>query len=333
MKSSQHEALLPLLEFPSKVVIVDDNIEFIKSLQMFSSQRGLQFVAFTDPRKALPYLQKYNYCQFVDKYLTPEDGAEMFFKKVNIDLSLLYQEIYNPKRFDEISLLIVDYAMPGINGQEFCNKVMNLPIKKLLLTGEASYEKAVTMFNSGTIHKFIRKDEDPDLLFESINYLRNKYFQTITQDLLFTLQNRGNSSIFSDELFIRFFKSLCKEKGFVEYYLADNDGSYLLADKVGTLKLLIVKSEEEMKVLYELAEGDLDTTHQLLNALRKREKIAFFQSLEKSILPITQWHLHDASRIEGSRQTYYYALVDANPDCSLDYNKITSYQSYLKQNP
>jgi CheY-like chemotaxis protein len=330
MKLAQPQIFLPLIEFPSKVILVDDNIDFVKSLQMFSSHKEIEFIAFNDPRKALTYLQECNYRQFVDKYLEPEDVSEVFSKNVHFSLSTVYQEIYNPKRFDEISTLVIDYAMPGLTGQEFCKKIANLPIQKLLLTGEASYEKAVEMFNSGTINKFIKKDEDLDLLLETIKRLQNKYFQNITQELFFALQTSESSSLFSDEIFIDFFKTLCKENNFIEYYVVDENGSYLLADKSGTLKLLIVKSDEDMKVLYEIADGDDEVSDEITNLLRERKKIAFFQSAEEFAESPTHWNLHDALSLEGA-QTYYYALVDAGPDLKIDSSKIVSYLDYLKK--
>src|SRR5262245_35847908 len=117
MSQSKSQALLPLFEFPTKVVIIDDNIEFIKGLQMLSANYGVELIPFQDPRKAAAYLQEKNYCKFAKKYLTPEENAEIFYNEINLHFNTLYQEAYDPTRFEEISALIIDYAMPGMNGQ------------------------------------------------------------------------------------------------------------------------------------------------------------------------------------------------------------------------
>lgn len=329
MKTDKLQQFLPLLEFPTRVVLVDDNIDFVKSLQMFSSYRGIEFIAFNDPRKALTYLKEYHYCRFVDKYLKPKDESDMFTKNISLSLHDMHHEIYNPNRFEEPSTLVIDYAMPGLTGQEFCCEIADLPIQKLLLTGEASYQKAVEMFNSGTIDHFVKKDEDLDILFENIDKLKNKFFQNITQEFFLALKSSNGISVFSDQAFIDVFKSLCKENGFVEYYVLDENGSYLLADKFGALKLLIVKSDEDMQVLYEIAEGDPEVNEKILDDLRRKKKIAFFQSADKFALSASDWNLHEAYPIEG-KQMYYYALVEVSSDLNIDNNKIVSYHDYLR---
>ena len=256
----KQQSLLPLFSFPTKVVIVDDNVELLKSMELLSENYGIELIPFNDPRKALAYLQKITFCDFTKKYLTPEENTEIFYSEINLHLNNLHQEVYNKARFNEVSALVIDYAMPGMNGQEFCQQIANSAIKKLLLTGEATYEKAAEMFNEGIIDLFVKKsdDNDYDSLFLLIKMLQKKYFQSFTKDLLFVLKNSTGKSIFSDEKFIDFFDNLIKNQQIVEYYVVDNSGSYLLINKLGEAKLLIVKPEEDMQVLYELAEGDDD---------------------------------------------------------------------------
>lgn len=329
MRATQSQVFLPLFKFPTKVVLVDDNLDFVKSLEMLFSPRGIDFIVFTNPKEALEYLQQRKYCEFANEYLNLKNNEEIFSKNINVNLRSLYQEIYDPNRFNEITVLMVDFSMPEMTGQEICQETNNLPIQKLLLTGEASFEKAVEMFNNKIINAFVTKDEDLEVLFEKIKQLQNKYFQNITENLLFALKSSSGSSIFTNKDFIEFFTSLCKTNNFIEYYAIDESGSYLLADKAGTVKLLIVKNEEDMQVSSELAEGDANITQDALASLRKREKIVFFQLEEDLILPFKDWNLYDAKTIE-SDETYYYALVDVDGNFRLDRNKITWYQDYLK---
>ncbi len=320
---------LPLFEFPSKIVLIDDNLDYIKALQVLSSATGFELIPFNNPRKALDYLQKRSYCKFIKESLPTERGAEIFHSQIDVHLNNLHQEIYNPARFDEISLLVIDYAMPGMNGQEFCKQISNLPIKKLLLTGEASFEKAVEMFNAEIIDKFVKKDEDFDAIFKLISDLQYRFFQKVSEPILTLLRNSKETGAFFDEKFIEFFQKIIEKNNIIEYYAADNCGSYLLVDKSGSAKLLIVKPEEDMQVLYEIAEGDSDVTSEILEVLKKKEKIAFFQTEQDMASPATLWYLHDAERINGSLQKYYYALIPIGNDFKLNQSKITSYQKYI----
>lgn len=330
MRLNQSSVFLPLFEFPTKVVLVDDNVDFVKSSQMLFSPKGIDLIVFNNPKEAVEYLQKQKYYEFAKENLGLKNNEEMFSSGINFNLNSLYRQIYNPKRFNEITVLVVDFSMPEMTGQEVCQQTDNLPIQKLLLTGEASFEKAVEMFNDKLINAFVKKDEDLEVLFGKIKNLQNKYFQNITKDLLFALQNPNGYSIFTDLNFINFFNSLCKDNKFIEYYAVDENGSYLLADKNGLVKLLIVKNEEEMQVLCELADGYGDVDLTLLQALQDRQKIAFFQQEEDLMLALKDWHLYDAKSISNGEKTYYYALVDINHNFRLDRDKITWYQNHLR---
>ena len=90
---------------------------------------------FNDPLKALDYLIEQN----------PQKETRL-------------SKIYNHRRFDEISVIVVDYTMPHINGLSICEQLKDKPFKKLLLITQAQEEAAEQAFNQNLIHKYIRKD-------------------------------------------------------------------------------------------------------------------------------------------------------------------------------
>ncbi len=326
----KNTGILPLFEFPSSIVIVDDNIDYIQSLKLLSTSENIRVIPFNDPHKALLYLNEQTYCTFKNEVISAnQHSTEIFGKAININLSSLYKEIYNKSRFEEISVLVIDYAMPGLNGQQFCEEISLLPIKKLLLTGEATFEDAVSMFNNVLIDRFLKKEGAIPILFENIRILQKQYFEMLTKDILSSIDKIG-SSIFFDKIFISFFNSLCEENEFIEYYAIDDNGSYLLADKFGKLKLLIVKSEEEMKVLYELAEGDFNSPPKLLEELHEKKKITIFQTVEDFDKPLIDWALYDATPLKGEKETYFYALVDVDRSLEVNRNKVTSYNDFVR---
>ncbi len=73
----------------------------------------------------------------------------------------------NGPRNPKVSVVVVDYAMPEMDGLEFCRRVskVNPYIRKVMLTGKADEKLAVEAFNKGDIHYFLRKDS-PDLARE-----------------------------------------------------------------------------------------------------------------------------------------------------------------------
>lgn len=330
MNSVKNLALLPLLQFPTKIVVVDDNVTYTDSLKSVALSKGFDVITFNDPKEALAYLKDRSYGKFLDNILQINtETLEVLNKVINVDLSHVYKLMFNQNRFGEASVVLLDYAMPGLNGREFCEAIASLPVQKLLLTGEATYEDAVKMFNNGSIDRFFKKDEDLDFLFASIAEHQRRYFVDLTKEIMYSLQSTG-SLTFSDQKFIEFFSSLCQQHRFIEYYAVDDSGSYLLADRFGKLKLLIVKSEEDMRFLYEFAEGDDTASPELLTALRNGQKLAFFQSDKELTLATKDWVIHDAQQLEGNKQLYTYALVDVGKDFSIDREKIVPFDSYVR---
>ena len=52
---------------------------------------------------------------------------------------------------------VMDVAMPELNGMEFCRRITDPSIRKIVLTGKADEHVAVKSFNEGLIDRFIRR--------------------------------------------------------------------------------------------------------------------------------------------------------------------------------
>src|SRR3990167_4619439 len=100
------QTTLPCFDYRRTVLFVDDNERHITRITL-PLDVHLTYGAFSDPRKALHYIQKHG---------RPH-------KKFQKDTA--YLEIQTPDRFNEPSLLVTDYAMPGtgMNGFELCSEV------------------------------------------------------------------------------------------------------------------------------------------------------------------------------------------------------------------
>lgn len=321
---------LSLIEFPSRVIAIDDNEDFLKSLRVLGERNGIEIITFNDPKQALEYLKNYKFGSYLNEIidLKPENN-EIFKKIIQINLRNLHKEIYHADRFKEISLLLIDFGMPGINGQQFCKLIEGLPLQKILLTGEATFENAVEMFNDKIIDRFFKKDSDLLAIFESIKSHQKQYFQLLTKEIVSSLNNSG-STVFSDTKFIEFFDSLCNKNKIVEHYVLDDGGSFLLNDKMGSLKVLIVKSEEDMRVLYEFSEGESDVGASVISDLKEKRKIVFFKSEDDLMVPVKNWVFYDAKTIQGDGQIYTYAIIDADQTLGFDKDKIVSFNQYVR---
>lgn len=243
---------LPCCYFPSTAILVDDNEHFLESI-VFKLSDKLAYQLYDKPYQALEFLKdKYKSCLTVDKWvaLNAQNPVSTETHPINININAIYQELYNQRRFNEVSIVLVDYSMPSMNGLEFCQHIRDLPIKKVLLTGEADLDVAVKAFNEGIIDQFIRKDaynfvgKVNQIIFE----LQKNYFQDFSS-VISKILAVDPSYPLEDANFIEFFEDVCKEKQIMEFYLFEKSGSFLLLDMEAKPWWLTVKTKNSLENL------------------------------------------------------------------------------------
>jgi len=213
---------------PTTLVLVDDHKNFLETTRLELSEIAPCSI-FDKPTKALSFLKNRSEKNNLSKRL------QQFSNIKNINT--LHEEIYNPKRFNVISLVIADHAMPGMTGLELFLQLKNNPVRKLLLTGAVSYAQAIKARQDGIIDSFIMKD-DIKLVHKlklAIQALTSQYFSKKTEALL--LQDKNNDvtkkliKLLADKKFVDQFHQIIDEHQIVEYYLLDEYGSFLFLDK------------------------------------------------------------------------------------------------------
>ncbi len=320
--------------FPSTVMLVDDSQSFLTNLS-FELDPKLVYELHDDPSAALDYLTN-DYqasCVFQRSLSTNADiGGYGFSNQHTVDVNIdeILIELYNPERFKEVSVIIIDYAMPRLSGLALCEALKDSPIKKIMLTGQADQTVAVEAFNAGIIDKFIMKD-DPNLGYTintAIAELQQRYFAERSIPIIRTLTSEMNSCL-NDPLFIDFFYRYCKEQHITEYYLIENSGSFLLVDQDNQISYLIVKNDDDLEMHYEMAENNHAAARAVLQ-IKTGEAIAYFTQPDlyhKASASDWEENLYPAHRLEGQRR-YYYAHVDGHHIDLVNPERITSYQHY-----
>src|SRR5688572_4690037 len=155
--------------YPTTCLIVDDQQTFLDNI-VFKIDPHSICKTFSDPYNALEYIQKFKKNEFLARTLStdlesPDHIPSSTEIPLHMDIADLYKHIYDKNRFAEISVVVIDFQMPIMNGAEFCRKLQQIKkdtIKIIMLTGEADDYIAVQLFNEGIIHQFIRKG-DPDV--------------------------------------------------------------------------------------------------------------------------------------------------------------------------
>jgi CheY-like chemotaxis protein len=152
---------LSLLEYPGSIAFLDDERHFLDGLSVAVPD---DFVCtyFQKPQRCIDTLlnqmplwqkQKNTLMQAVSNNEEQQTLLESLVNDLYADLA----------RFDLITLLVVDYQMPAMNGLAVLEQLKDWPGKRVMLTGQADEQLAVEAFNRGLIDHFIPK-QAPDSL-------------------------------------------------------------------------------------------------------------------------------------------------------------------------
>lgn len=329
--------------FPTKIVFVDDGFAYLKSLRV-GLDATLAFQFYTDPHAAIEMLKSsYEPISFLEKWTTNLNAAnvklgEVFEEEktthayIDINIESIRQEIYSSDRFNGITVVVVDYSMPGMNGIDFCRALADVPVKKIMLTGLASHDVAVAAFNEGAIDKFIRKESHNfySELHEAIASLQHAYFKELSQPIIQNLSANPNSCL-SDPVFADFFKVIREKHQIAEYYLVNESGSFLMLDAAGNPSWLLVKSESDMELNFDTAQGNY-APDAIQESLKKRERLLFLLTKhEEWSVPIDEWdnYMHLATKLVGENSSYYCAFVEGPAKYDIHPEKIQSYRQFL----
>jgi len=324
---------LPVYTHPTLTVLIDDSDSFLKSLA-FQLDPSLARKTFHDTKEALHWLRNSTqqgelplHVNFDLQNVTPNDY------NVAIDIERIWRISGQAQRFAVPSVLVVDYSMPQMNGLEFCQAVRDLPCKKILFTGAADEKVAVTAFNRGLIDRYIKKSDDDalDILEQEIITLQTEFFlqqSDTVRDLLLL----HDYNFLQDETLAAVVQDLCRQHGFVEFYIFPNPCGILFFTREGQARLMIITTQRDLHTQYEMAR-DSDAPASLLSALLEMRVIPYFSDAGSDGMYSTHigesWFRYCAApTVCLGRETYYWALFDV-PAHQLG-QPVRSYAQFLR---
>lgn len=314
--------------YPTTVVILDDNQAFLENI-IPNLNKNSAYELFDSPYKSLQFLEKKkpdlptfeDFLGLTENFLT---GTPIY-----VNLHKIHKKLYDSKRFEIPSVIIVDHEMPGMNGIEVCKNLKNYPIKKIMLTGVADDKVAVQAFNEGIIHKFILKD-DKNVFVEidrAVKELQQEYFIEISDYIIKNIKNTSDSFL-EDRAIHNFLLNFLTENKICEFYLTDNLGSFLLLTSTGDLTWFVLQSDREIDNFKQIA-IEHEASSEIIKSLNTREKILCLFSEEDYKLPVDKWsdYLHKSNTIGNA----YYAIIRGDAAfkaAGLNKNKITFFQRF-----
>lgn len=316
---------------PTTIVLVDDNQTFLDSLDLdLNIEYGYR--TFTQPEEALAYLNQppalpplADRCFVLDYHAA--NGPT-----IQLDLNILEQEVTRVERFQRNAVLIVDYAMPSMDGLELCAQLTDPYLMKAMLTGVADEKIAVAAFNAGLIHRFVPKHD----VMSTHNISRFVAELQIAHFHQHSARLRSNLAInppefLVDEQIADFVHQLMRRERLVEYYLVAEPDGLLLLDSAGTMLRLIVLDEQAMDAQLAYAQAH-QAPDAVLQLLAKRQRLCYFWDRPENYFGEEQYpwaeHLLKVNPIQGTKQWYLAIAEDPPIDVDFDPSK-SSFEAFL----
>jgi len=243
----------PLVLLPKRVIYVDDQGGFLDILRKTMPKRlSREFI--DQPNAALQaLLQETTYWCGVESLLSRAHE----FRSDGEGEAPLYVKLYfqDWRRFHLTGVLIVDYAMPGLDGVELLKQLDHSPARRVLLTGAADAEVAVKAFNSGLIQKFIPKST-PNL-FKEIASCSDEMHLSVCEHmghLIRSTLRTDQIELLHEPRVVRGLQSKVEELNWIEYVVVGQPFGLLGMAHSGPLQWLQLETPDSLRELAEAAE-------------------------------------------------------------------------------
>jgi CheY-like chemotaxis protein len=316
---------------PTTVVIVDDNESFLRSLTL-EMPGTIACRGFTDPEEALAFLNEpVDLAPLVDRCFTLARGHDNR-TLIHLDLGLIEQEINYRQRFRRVSVVLVDYAMPSVDGLQFCARMLDPHARRALLTGVADEKLAVEAFNAGLIHRFIPKHKATavEAVVAFIAELERDYFQQHLARLRTMLALDPPGFLVDPAIAVEVHR-LMQEERVMEYYLVDDPPGFLMLRADGSVLRLVLLDQATRRRQSELAARYGAPTH-LRRAIESGELAGVFGGDSPADYYDEPYPWSDklvpARPLQGREPWLIALLRDAATDVDFDPAE-SSYDAYL----
>lgn len=327
------DKFLSVYQYPTLTVLVDDSRSFLDSLD-FQLNPQMARKVFSDTQAALDWLHHaYRHADINPVHASSHEQSEFFERhSTSYDLGRIYRNVLNRKRFDIPTVLVIDYAMPQMDGMEFCRAVQDFPCKKILLTGQADEKIAIEAFNKKLIDRYIKKNAPDSLnhLEAEIMALQQDFFMEQTAPLS-NLLSREYYAFLSDPAMSALVRQLCSRYRFVEYHLFPHPTGILFLDVLGKATLMVIETVASLVSHIEVAQ-DQNAPAALIAALKELRLVPFFSDTggmyESTIGHDWLTYCLPAQVCQG-RQHYYWALFDLPPHYLQ--GPVYSYAEFLRE--
>ena len=238
---------------PGGVVFLDDDPDYLEMLaEVMPADWHARF--FLRPVACIETLLQEPERQEADAWQQQEivnrwrEGASL------IPQILQYWREDGAARFALSRVCVVDYAMPAMSGLRVLSELTAWSGSRILLTGRADEQLAISAFNRGLIEQFIPK-QSPGLrlhltsAIQSLRQLPDERYQQVWRATL----TREQHALLCDPLLSQELESLALEQGWIEHVVIGAPFGMLALDQHGSVSWLQLEPADKLQELAEMA--------------------------------------------------------------------------------
>ncbi|MDA1075742.1 MAG: response regulator [Proteobacteria bacterium] len=317
---------------PTTVCFVDDNQSFLDAMCL-GLPPDLAYVAFNRPQEAIDFLNTPPPLTSLVSRALQVEAHSSSKQIVHLDTSLIEQEISQIDRFRRVSVLIVDYAMPRINGLQLCTYIEDHFIRRALLTGVADEKTAVEAFNARLIDRYITKTTSlaMEQLIGFVSELQLEYFAAHSERL-HTHLSATSPEFMSDPKVEDFIFNFIEANRIVEYYQVGEPDGFVFVDFDGAVKRMVIASDAQMQGQLAFAQRH-SAPAEIVDAIAARRVVGYFYESPEDYLGAEEYPWPEfllETIVVNSRQTWFIG-VSNEPAVDVDYDPdASSFRSFLR---
>lgn len=323
---------LPPYFHPTTVVLVDDNEAFLQSV-VLEMPPSIVMKGFLHPDDALAFVeQPIDLPPLVDRCFTM-DRSHDTEAVIHLNLGLIEQEINHVERFQRISAVLIDYAMPSIDGIQFCQRMTDPYARRVMLTGVADEKLAVQAFNAGLIHRFISKHRvnAVEAIIAFVAELEREYFQQHLVRLQTALAI-DPPGFLVDLTIAQRVRRLIQQEAIVEYYLVNDPPGFLMLRSNGSVIRLVLLDRTARQGQIDFARR-YDAPDEVRRGIEQGELVGLFSGdspadyFGEEAYPWSD-KVHPAQPLQAGEPWLMALVRDAATDVDFDPAR-TSYDAFL----
>ena len=221
---------------------------------------------------------------------------------------------------------VVDYSMPAMSGLKVLSEITGWSGSRILLTGRADEQLAVSAFNSGLIQQFIPK-QSPAIrlrLTAAITSLLQKPDERLEQNWRATL-SREQSTLLANSTISAALQKLADQQDWVEHVVIGEPFGILALDSAAKAMWLQLEPVNRLAELAEMAESQ-GLNFETVQQIRSGKKLIDLE-LQLALGTGEKPRLEDAFIIGSAAQQLHAAVFDISALFSP--HPSDSYQNFL----